>query len=144
MGCNRMESDGMRYLDQEMSPTEREGFERHLESCRICRESIRQMENLGKLTRGVMIKDPQDTFWEGYWKPIFRRIERKTAWIFILIGGLLVILYEVYRAVRNFGELTFEKIAIILLITGFLMLLVSVLRERIHQRKVDRYKDIKR
>ncbi len=144
MGCERMETDGMRYLDGEMSLQEKSEFEKHLDSCRACREAVAQMNRLGILTRGVVIKDPRDSFWDGYWKSIYRRIERKTAWIFILLGGILIILYELYRAVRDMGELTISKIAIILLLTGLAILLASVVRERIHQRKVDRYRDIKR
>ena len=144
MGCDRIETDGMRYLDQEMTPDERAEYERHLRSCSSCRESIRQMENLGKITSSVRIKDPQDAFWDEYWKPIFRRTERKTGWVLILAGGVMVILYALYRIIRNFGELTFDKFAVILLFTGFIMLFVSVLRERLHQRKSDRYKDVKR
>ena len=33
MTCSRMEHDGMRYLDGEMSQEERLEFERHLEKC---------------------------------------------------------------------------------------------------------------
>ncbi len=40
MSCNRMETDGMRYLDGEMSAAERAAFEEHLSSCGECRQSI--------------------------------------------------------------------------------------------------------
>ena len=137
-----MEHDGMRYLDKEMSPSEREEFEKHVNECEVCRKSLEDLGMLNELTSGVLIGDPMDTFWEGYWKSIYRRIERKTAWIFVLVGGILLVLYEIYRSIRNFGEITFEKIVAIILITGMVMLLVSVVRERIHQRKTDKYKDI--
>ncbi|MBN1164128.1 MAG: zf-HC2 domain-containing protein [Candidatus Krumholzibacteriota bacterium] len=144
MSCKRMERDGMRYLDREMSARERKEFEEHLENCPACRESLREFSRLEALTRKVKIKDPVDMFWEGYWKSIYRRVERKSAWILFISGLILVSAYAVFRVVRDFGAFTFEKAALLILLAGVLLLLISVVRERIHQKKVDKYKDIER
>jgi predicted anti-sigma-YlaC factor YlaD len=144
MSCMRMESDGMRYLDGEMSPAERSEFEEHIERCETCRRSLVRFRELQSLTRRVKMKDPTDEFWESYWKSIYRRLERKTAWIFIIVGAAMLIGYELYRTVASFGKITFEKIALVIFIIGALLLLVSIIRERLHQYKVDRYRDIER
>lgn len=144
MSCDRMESDGMRFLDGEMTPSEEEEFRKHMEGCPACRDSVEEFRSLGELTGSVKIKDPMDTFWEGYWKSIYRRVERRTAWILILVGAVLVLIYEGYRVFRDLGEITFEKIAVLVLLTGFILLLISVIRERVHQRRTDKYKDIVR
>jgi anti-sigma factor RsiW len=144
MSCMRIESDGMRYLDGEMSPSERLEFEEHLERCDTCRRSLGRFRELQSLTRRIKMKDPTNEFWEGYWKSIYRRLERKTAWIFIIMGAAMLIGYELYRAVVSFGRLSFEKIALVVLLVGAVFLLVSVIRERLHHYKVDRYRDIER
>ena len=90
------------------------------------------------------MKDPTDEFWENYCKSLYRRLERKTAWIFIIVGTIMLIGYELYRAATSFGKLTFEKAALVVFAVGALLLLVSVVRERIHQYRGDRYRDIDR
>ena len=144
MTCSRMETDGMRYLDGEMSDSERVVFERHIEQCGECREVLKDLRKLQTLTGRIKMKDPTDEFWEDYWKSIYRRIERRTAWIFIIAGALMLIAYELYRSVLSFGKITFEKVALVLFVVGGILLIVSVVRERAHQYKTDRYKDVER
>lgn len=144
MTCSRMEHDGMRYIDGEMSPEERLEFERHLEGCEACTTAIEGFRELQSLTGRVKMKDQTDEFWEQYTKSLYRRLERKTAWILIIVGAVLLVGYEIYRAVVSFGAITFEKAALVLFALGAVMLLVSVVRERIHQLRGDKYSKIDR
>lgn len=127
-----------------MSPGEREEFKRHLESCEDCTRTVQRFEELGRITRRVKMRDPTDEFWQTYWKSLYRRMERRVAWIFILIGTVIFSVYAIYEMIRSFGDLTLEKVAAAFILIGVLLLLVSVVRERCHQYKVDRYKDVKR
>ena len=52
--------------------------------------------------------------------------------------------YEFYMAVGSFGKITFEKVALVVFAVGALMLLISVIRERIHQYRGDKYSKIER
>jgi predicted anti-sigma-YlaC factor YlaD len=144
VSCNRIETDGMRYLDGEMSAAERTAFEEHLASCGDCRRSIGELGSVERLTGMMKIRDPQDDFWESYWKKLFRRLERKTGWLLMIAGAALIVLYALWKGVTDFGEITFVKVVAVILVAGFVMLLVSVIRERIHQYRTDRYKDIER
>lgn len=144
MTCPRIETDGMRYIDGEMSPQDRAEYERHLERCDECRRAIEEFGGLRSFTRRIAMKDPTDEFWEVYWKSLYRRLERRIAWIIMLVGAVMLVSYQLYHMASRFGRLTFEKVAIVLFAAGALMLLVSVIRERAHQYKVDRYKDIER
>jgi predicted anti-sigma-YlaC factor YlaD len=144
VSCNRIETDGMRYLDGEMSSDERIEFERHVASCDDCRAGMREMAALERLTGMLTIRDPMDDFWERYWKSIFRRLERKIGWILLILGAVMIAGWQIYHAVTDFGRITFGKVALVVLIAGALILLVSVIRERIHQYRTDRYRDIMR
>lgn len=137
-----METDGMRYLDGEMSGDERIAFERHVSSCDECRGGMREMAALERLTGMLTIRDPMDDFWERYWKKIFRRLERKTGWILFIVGAVMIAGWQLYRAVADFGRITFGKVALVVFAAGALILLVSVIRERVHQYRTDRYRDI--
>ncbi len=144
MSCNRIETDGMRYLDGEMSAKEKIEFKEHLASCGACRQAMNELGSVARLTGMMKIRDPQDDFWEAYWKKLFRRLERKTGWLLMIAGAALIILYALWRGVTDFGEITFVKVVAVILAAGFVILLVSVIRERLHQYKTDRYKDIER
>ena len=144
MSCNRIETDGMRYIDGEMTAAERTDYEAHMASCGDCRRAIDELGRVERLTGMVKLRDPQDDFWEGYWKSLLRRGERKTGWWLIIVGAALAILYGLYKGVSEFGEITFIKVVMVGLAAGFVILLISVIRERLHQFKTDPYKDIER
>jgi len=134
----------MRYLDGEMSADERTAFTEHLSSCGECRQSMEELGSVERLTGMMKIRDPQDDFWEVYWKKLFRRFERKTGWLLMIAGAVLIVLYALWKGVTDFGEITFMKVVMIVVAAGFVILLISVIRERLHQYKSDRYKDIER
>lgn len=142
MSCNRMETDGMRYLDGEMSGDERTEFERHIASCGECRAGMREMAALDRLTGMLTVRDPMDDFWERYWKRIFRRLERRTGWILFILGAVMIAGWQLYRVIADFGRITFGKVALVVFAAGALILLVSVIRERVNQYRTDRYRDI--
>ncbi|UCF05714.1 MAG: zf-HC2 domain-containing protein [bacterium] len=144
MACDRIQNDGMRYLDGEMGEEERAAFEKHLEQCSDCRTVLNEFGKLRAFTGRIKMRDPTDEFWEGYWKSLYRRLERRVAWIFVIAGAALFLGYELYQVIRHFGEITFEKFALVVLFVGFVLLLISVIRERVHHYKVDKYKDIER
>jgi predicted anti-sigma-YlaC factor YlaD len=144
VSCNRVETDGMRYLDGEMSAGERNAFEEHLASCEDCGKAIRELGSVERLTGMMKIRDPQDDFWEAYWKKLFRRFERKTGWLLMIAGAALIVLYALWKGITDFGEITFVKVITIAVAAGFVILLISVIRERVHQYRTDRYKDIER
>ena len=139
-----METDGMLYLDHEMKADEIAGFEKHLAECDYCRSMMDEMGRLDAFTGRMKIKDPVDSFMEGYWKSIFRRFERKTAWIIILAGAAASVLYFLIMMLREIGKITIGTVSMAVLLTGLIVLLISVIRERIHQKRTDRYKDIVR
>jgi len=60
-----METDGMRYIDGEMSTAERAAFEEHLSSCGECRQSMDELGSVERLTGMMKIRDPQDDFFKG-------------------------------------------------------------------------------
>ncbi len=144
MSCSRTEIDSPRYIDNEMTLEERKEYERHLSVCEDCREAVQRFKELKSITGRLKMKDPTDEFWESYWRSIYRRMERRIAWIFIAIGSAMFLIYAAYQIIRSFKELTWDKVALALVLVGVLLLLISVIRERVHQYKVDRYKDVKR
>lgn len=143
-GCPRFESDGMRYIDGEMGGAERAAFERHSAECEYCRRGLASFARLDELAGRVKMVDPTDAFWERYWRSVYRRVERKTAWVLMLAGALMIAVYALRQAIESFHRVTFEKVAVAIFAAGFVLLLVSLIRERCHQHANDPYRDVKR
>jgi uncharacterized membrane protein YhaH (DUF805 family) len=70
------------------------------------------------------------------------RIERKLAWGLIIAGAAIMILYALYSLIISFEKITLEKLGAFLLLAGFLVLVISVLVERVRERGSDKYRSI--
>jgi len=90
------------------------------------------------------MKDPTDQFGESYWKSRYRRIERKAGWIFLIAGAVMLLAYSLREALQSLRVITFERFAVALMVVGGAAVLLSFIRERIHQHREDPYKDVKR
>lgn len=137
-----MKTDGMRYIDGEMSGADRSAFEAHMADCDACRREMRELGALERLTGMLTIRDPMDDFRETYWKGILRRIERRAGWLLLVLGAAMIVGRELLLAARSFERVTFGNLAAGALIAGGVLLLVSVIRERVHQHRSDRYRDV--
>ena len=75
-------------------------------------------------------------------------MERGISWIFISIGAIILLGIAVYSfiiGILNESHITLlEKIGILALAFGFVILFVSVVREKLMTRKHDKYKEIVR
>ena len=96
----------------------------------------------------MKFKKMPDMYWDEYWRHVYNRIERGISWIFISIGAIVVLSFAAWNAV---SELVSDremdpvlKGGILILLIGGVILLISVLREKIMVRRVDKYREIER
>lgn len=143
MICNRFESDGMKFLDGEMTAEERSDYEAHMQSCDECARELRDMGRIVEFTNELRLRSPDETFWTSYWDNIYRRMERGTGFLLLIIGLTAVTLYGIYRAATSPEFLTFKGISIALVLLGLVIVFLSVLREGLHEHKSDPYKGVK-
>ena len=87
-------------------------------------------------------------YWDEYWQHVYNRIERGISWIIISIGTIIVLAFLVWNALSNLiSDQSINPVlkgGILLLILGLLILLVSVLREKLMVKKVDKYREVER
>lgn len=86
--------------------------------------------------------------WESYWSRLYNRLERGLSWILVSVGAIIVLSYSAYHALQEFiadsSMPLVVKWGVAALVLGGIMLLVSVLREKLLLRKHDRYKEVER
>jgi hypothetical protein len=136
------------YIDDELDPDEKQELESHLKECDECRKELKAFNKLKEVTGAMKYADIPEHVWDKYWKSMYRKFELGIGWILLSIGVVIMLGYVCYQMVEDFfmnpAEPLLLKIGIAALVIGFLILLVSVLRERIFAYKRDRYSEVKR
>lgn len=148
MSCDRYKEMLMGYLDGELSAGESREIEKHLNECTECSEELGQFRKLKEITDDISLNEPEDRIFEQYWSCVYNRIERRLGWILLSVSGTILVIYLGFMAIEAIVE---DKTISIVLKVGLLMfyaslviLLFSALREKLHFRKKDRYKDVRR
>lgn len=149
MSCDQFKSIMMAYLDGELSPEERSRFERHLADCPRCKRDLSEFTNLKEELAMIRFKEPTDVELARYWRSVYNRLERGIAWILFSLGAIILLCYGAFKLIEetirdpNIGVLL--KVGVVAAVFGGVVLFVSLLRERLTTRKVDKYsKEVER
>lgn len=136
----------MGALDGEISSAEETDLERLLESDPALEAEWRQLKRLKEVTNTMSLRQPSQEVWEGYWMGVYRRFERGIAWILVSLGAVVVLSWGAWEGLQGLWkdqELPMlVKVGSLALIAGFVVLLVSVVREKLVIRQHDPYKDV--
>lgn len=136
------------YVDGELEPPDVARIEAHLAADAGTRREVEQLRRLKDVTGALRLKEPPPESWEDFWRSNYNRGERSLGWLLL---GLAVVVLGGWGAtvfLKNLlgtDSLPFlVKGAVIGGCAGLVLLLVSVVRERLHVRGRTRYKDVKR
>lgn len=140
--CQQIDTMLPGYLDGELAQGDRQRVELHLESCAKCRVALEQLSRLhaaaGKRALGEMTR--QD--WRAIMDKVVAKTSRGTGWVLYLAGLLLVCGYGGYAFFADDTVPALIKTGIGAIVVGVILLFVSVLRERLAERKSDKYEDV--
>ena len=136
------------YIDGELEPNEKTELEQHLKGCDECRKELEVFHKLKEVTGAMKYADIPEHVWDNYWRGLYRRFELGVGWKMLSIGVMVVLGFGLFELIKGFflnpAEPILLKIGVAALGIGFIVLLVSVLRERIFAHKRDRYGEVKR
>jgi predicted anti-sigma-YlaC factor YlaD len=148
MGCERFEFLISGLLDGELDSAEEQSLQEHLLVCDKCRSKHEELLRLKEVTDSVRFKDLSVEVWAGYWSNIYRRIERGLGWILLSVGAVILIGFGLYQFLSHFfadPEISpLIKIGVSAFGLGVVILLVSIIRERIFAYRRDRYREVQR
>lgn len=132
--------DGENTLDEEAE------LKQYLLQNRELAEEYQQLKNLKKMTTQTKMKEPAPELWDSYSQTLFTKMERGIGWILFTVGALVLLFYGAWLV---FSDLLTDpalawwlKGAIIAVTAGTIILLVSLVRERMYMNKHERYKDV--
>jgi len=144
MACGRFKELMMASLDGEISAEDRAELESHLAECADCRREFDEHTTLSELVGEIELPRPSQEDMMKYWPSVYAKIERGAGWGLVLIGVAIWVAYGVYLFITDptIGSMT--KFLIALPVVGILMLLISVIREKINVGRTERYKEVER
>jgi predicted anti-sigma-YlaC factor YlaD len=148
MTCDEMKVKIMALLDDELSEQDITIVKEHLQSCKQCSGEYASLKNLKEVTSSMKIKKLPEYYWDDYWTHVYNRIERGISWLLISLGVIIVLTFASWEAVtaliadQEMNPLL--KGGIFVLVVGVIILIVSILREKILVKRIDKYREVKR
>jgi ferric-dicitrate binding protein FerR (iron transport regulator) len=133
----------MAALDGEASPADRQELEALLAGSAELTAEWQRFRRLKEVTASMKLHHPPEEIWDRYWMTTYRRTERGIAWILLAAGALVLAGYWVWHAVEAFfadtGAPLLLRAAIAAVAVGGLILVVSVVREKLFTARRDPY-----
>lgn len=127
------------YLDDELSAEQRAEVERRLGEDDAFREEFDKMKRIVSAASGLHVEDPPEEVWDTFLDGVYNRVERRTGWLVFIVGLVLLTAFGVYRFIVEPWGPALVKVLIATVVIGLAVLFISVLRQRLHAAKTDRY-----
>ncbi len=138
----------MGAMDHELTQEQWHEFNQMIQANPTLQTEWEHYQKLKEVTRAMKFKSPPKEVWDNYWMRTYNKIERGIGWIIFSIGAIILITYGLFKAVESIiadpNLQGIVKIGIIAVLLGMVILLVSVIREKLFVRKSDPYKEVQR
>lgn len=130
------------YLDRELTQQQRQRVAVHVDSCAECRDRLSELADLRQRISGARLSALGDDVWRENIDDLAVNVSRGFGWLLFLGGLLLIAGFGIYEFVIDTSLETGVKLMVAAVYIGLGALFVSVLRQRLIERKTDRYKDV--
>lgn len=148
MTCEDVNILLMGLIDGELDQKQKRIVEHHIKTCEKCTSQYETFLNLKRGTSEMKIKKLPEMYWDDYWEHVYNKMERSIAWILVSIGVIILLAYGGYQMTYGFffdpSKPLVLRIGIGFFSIGLIFLFVSVLREKLMIRGVDKYRSVKR
>ncbi len=130
------------YVDGELTQQQRQRVDVHCADCKECENDLVELKALRESIGKAGLSDLNQDIWREMMNDTAVQTSRGIGWL-LLIGGILI--------AAGIGVVSFlfsssigivEKLFISAIYGGLALLFYSVLRQRLIERKTDKYKDV--
>jgi hypothetical protein len=138
----------MAYLDSELPESEMREIKRLIDDDEMYKKEYLSLKKVKEVTQEMKFVKLPEMYWDDYWEHVYNRIERGISWILISIGVIVVGSFLVWQIIEsiivNQNIHVVLKAGILILLAGMVVLIVSILREKLMVRNVDKYREVER
>lgn len=132
------------YLDGELTQGEQQQVRVHLEDCPACRREYEDMARLQQMTRSLRFAAPPEDRMKELEQSLVVQAPRRLGWLLVLGGMAAWLVCAAAAFVRHWRPPTAGQLIAAAVGIGIVLLLVSVLVERVRQLPHDRYRRIEK
>ena len=130
------------YVDGELTQQQRQLVTIHCRDCEQCQQDLDDLKALRERVAGSKLSEIGEDKWRESMPETGVQNTRSIGWI-LFLGGLLVIVSIAVVGFLFSDEISAGmKLLIVAIYGGLGLLFVSVLRQRLIERKTDKYKDV--
>ena len=130
------------FVDGELTHQERQMVSLHCEQCDECRNNLSELRELRERIGKSRLSEVGEDKWRENMNDPTVKNSRGVGWILIIVGILAISGVVVYEFIVDPGLSIWMKLIITAIYGGLAVLLFSVLRQRLIERKSDKYKDV--
>lgn len=130
------------YIDGELTQQDRQRVEIHCDQCADCNATLNELRTLRAAIGKAQLSELGEDKWREQMDDTTVKATRGIGWL-LLVGGILIIVGIGLLAFITDPTLSAgEKLLAGAIYGGLAALFISVLRQRLIERKSDRYKDV--
>ena len=131
-------------LDNELTAEESVALNEHLIRCASCRADYEELRQTEKKLDAISYVEITDEAARSLWKLPYARTLRNASLLMVFGGYAALLVYGFITFLTDGDEDLFGKVTLAAIVIGFLVLLGSLVVERISTWRVDPYKEIER
>ena len=130
------------YIDGELTQQQRQRVEIHCSDCSDCETELNELRALRRDVSNARLSEYGEDVWRENMDDATVKITRGIGWLLFLGAVLICGGIGIYEFVLDSSMGIFEKLLIGAVYGGLALLFISVLRQRLIERKTDKYKDV--
>ena len=131
------------FLDGELTQQERQFVSLHCDVCSECRDNLTRLRDLrARIGDSKLSEVGEDKWREAMDDDTGVQLARGIGWLLFVMAVLIIIGIVLVVFIFNDGISIGIKLLMIAFYGGLALLLFSVLRQRLIERKTDKYKDV--
>ena len=130
------------YVDGELTQQERQQVELHCGDCEHCSNELKQLQAVRASIGKARLSDMDQDAWREMMGDTTVKASRAIGWLLFVGGILAAVGLGVYAIIFESSASFFEKAIVGAIYAGLAGLFISVFRQRLIERKTDKYKDV--
>lgn len=131
------------FIDGELTQQDRQRVQLHIDGCKKCSADVDELRLLRQTVGKARLSRLDDDVWREAMDDTMVKASRGIGWLLVVGAVLLGAGLGVYELVSSPSSMSLlEKMIVGGVYGGMLLIFISVLRQRLIERKTDRYKDV--
>ncbi len=131
------------YLDRSLTQREEQKVRLHLEGCESCKKLYSGLADMRTASLSTRFMVPDDQQWDEAPKGAASLLVRRLGWLLVLTWALSIAAFSVWELIRSPQDFA-TKLLIFAGFSGFSLLLISVLIDRLKSLPGDRYRRVQK